>query len=125
MLYKIDKNGFVVNEAGLEKVQPYYRKILEEINKLYNDKLGDNLLSIYIRGSVSVGRANPGISDIDSIAVTKKELSREELIWIIKSSKKLEKKYPKAGFFDLTVVSLEELKNLKFTIFYLKMLLKY
>jgi len=113
MLYKIDKNGFVVNEAGLEKVRPYYRKILEEINKLYNDELGDNLLSIYIRGSVSVGKAKPGISDMDSIAITKKELSREELIWIIKSSKKLEKKYPKAGFFDLTVVSLKELGNLK------------
>lgn len=113
MLYKIDKNGFVINEANIKKVQSYYRKILEEINKLYNDKLGDNLLSIYIRGSVSVGKAKPGISDIDSIAITKKELSREELPWVIKSSKKLEKKYPKAGFFDLTVVSLEELRKLK------------
>lgn len=113
MLYKIDKNGFVVNEAGLKKVQPYYRKILKEINKLYNDKLGGNLLSIYIRGSVSVGRAKPGISDIDSIAITKKELSRKELLWIIRLSNSLEKKYPKAGFFDLTVVSLEKLKNSK------------
>lgn len=111
MLYKIDKNGFVVNEANPKKVQPYYKKILVEISKLYNEKLGDNLISIYIRGSVSVGKAKPRISDIDSVAVTKKELPREELFWIIKASKRLEKKYPKAGFFDLTVVSLEELKN--------------
>lgn len=82
MLYKIDKNGFVVNEARLEKVQPYYRKILKEINKLYNDKLDDNLLSIYIRGSVSVGKAKQGISDIDSVVVTKEELLRKDLIWI-------------------------------------------
>lgn len=113
MLYKIDKNGFVVNEANPKKVQPYYKKILEEISKLYNEKLGDSLISIYIRGSVSVGKAKPGISDVDSIAVTKKEVPREELFWIIKESKRLEKKHPKAGFFDLTVVSLEELKNSK------------
>ena len=80
MLYKIDKNGFVVNEAGLKKIQPYYRKILEEINKLYNDKLGDNLLSIYIRWSVSVGKAKPGISDIDSIAVTKKSYQGSSIL---------------------------------------------
>jgi len=36
------------------------------------------LISVYIRGSVSVGKAKSGISDIDSIAVTKKEVSREE-----------------------------------------------
>lgn len=111
MLYKIDKNGFVVNEANPKKVQPYYKKILVEISKLYNEKLGDNLLGIYIRGSVSMGRARPGISDIDCIAVTKKELPRDQLLWIIQASDNLEKKYPKAGFFDLTVVSLEEFKN--------------
>lgn len=42
MLYKIDKNGFIVNEANPKKVQPYYRKILVEISKLYNEKLSDN-----------------------------------------------------------------------------------
>lgn len=57
MLYKIDKKGFVVNEARRGKVQPYYDEVLKEIDKLYSEKLGDNLLSIYIRGSVSVGKA--------------------------------------------------------------------
>ncbi|GEM_PF-6119893 len=54
------------------------RKILAEISKLYNEKLGDSLISVYIRGNVSVGKAKSGISDIDSIAVTKKEAPREE-----------------------------------------------
>jgi len=51
---------------------------LAEISKLYNEKLGDSLISVYIRGNVSVGKAKSGISDIDSIAVTKKEAPREE-----------------------------------------------
>ena len=73
MLYKTDKNGCVINEANLRKIRPYYRKILQEINQLYIDKLGDNLLSVYIRGSVSVGRAKPYISDVDSVAVVKRK----------------------------------------------------
>lgn len=72
MLYKTDKNGFVINEASPKRVQPYYRKILKEISGLYNEKLGDNLLSIYIRGSVSVDKVKPDTSDIDSITITKK-----------------------------------------------------
>ncbi len=72
MLYKIDKNGFIVNEASLRKIQPYYRKILQEINQLYIDKLGSNLLSVYVCGSVSIGIAEPYVSDIDSVAIVKK-----------------------------------------------------
>ena len=72
-------------------------EILKEISDLYNEKLGDNLLSIYIRESVSVSKAKPDIFDINSITVTKKsfpernffELSRHQIIW---------KKYPKADF---------------------------
>lgn len=113
MLYKADKNGCIVNEGSPKKVQPYYRKILKEIKKLHNENLGDNLLAIYIRGSVSVGRTKPGISDVDCVAVTKKGSTRNQLSWNTKMSNSLKKKYPKAGFFDLTVVSIKELKNSK------------
>lgn len=64
MLYKTDRNGYILNEADSKKIQPYYKKILKEINQLYIDELGSNLLNVYIRGSVSVGRAKPYISDM-------------------------------------------------------------
>lgn len=113
MLYKIDKNGYVINEADLSKIQPYYKKILQEINQMYINKLGTNLLSIYIRGSVSVGKAKPNISDIDSVAIVKRKLTRKKLLWTIKASDDLEKKYPKAGLIELTIVSLKELLKSK------------
>lgn len=109
MLYKTDKNGYVVNEANLRKIQPYYGRILKEINQLYIDKLGNNLLSVYIRGSVSVGKAKPYISDIDSVAIVKRKLTKNDLSWIVKMTNDLEKKYPKAGLVELTVISLGEL----------------
>lgn len=109
MLYKINKNGFIVNEANIKKIQPYYKKILKEIDRLYVDKLGDNLLSVYVRGSVSVGRAKFNISDIDSVAIIKRKLAKKDLLWIVKTANDLEKKYPKAGLVELTIISLKEL----------------
>jgi len=109
VLYKIDKNGFVVNEASFKKIQPYYKKILEEINQLYIEKLGSSLLSTYIRGSVSTGKAKPYVSDIDSVAITKNKIPNRSLLWTIKVSRSLEEKYPKAELFELTIVSLQEL----------------
>lgn len=40
MFYKLDKRGFIVNEASIKKIQPYYRNILKEINKIYKNRLG-------------------------------------------------------------------------------------
>lgn len=113
MLYKIDKNGYVVNEADLKKIQPYYKKVLQEINQLYINRLGNNLLSVYIRGSVSTGRVKPNISDVDSVAIVKRKLTRKKLLWIIKAADDMEKKYPKAGLIELTIVSLKELVKSK------------
>ncbi len=113
MLYKIDRKGYVVNESNLRKIQPYYKKVLQEINQLYVDRLGNNLLSVYIRGSVSTGRAKPNISDVDSVAIVKRKLIRKKLLWTIKAADNLEKKYPKAGLIELTIVSLKELLKSK------------
>ncbi|QQR77496.1 MAG: hypothetical protein IPJ67_05230 [Candidatus Moraniibacteriota bacterium] len=45
MLYKIDERGVVVNEASLEKIQPEYIPLVEEINEFYKRKLKENLLN--------------------------------------------------------------------------------
>ena len=51
MLYKIDRNGFVINKVAKSKIQREYKKILNGINELNMEKLGNNLLSIYIEES--------------------------------------------------------------------------
>lgn len=79
MLFKISNDGSVINEAHLNKVQPEYLSILKIINSYYKDVLKDNLVGIYIRGSVSVGRAKPYISDIDSVAITHRNVTKKVL----------------------------------------------
>lgn len=113
MLYKLDENGCVINEAKINKIQSYYKPIICELNQLYRKKFNDNLLSIYIRGSVSVRKARIGISDFDSVALLKKRLTKDKLFWTVRASRDLECKYPKAGMIEMTVLSWPELLTSK------------
>lgn len=105
MLYSINKNGTVVNDAHIDRIQEQYQPILEEINSYYKKELSDNLLSIYVRGSVSVGRAKPFISDIDSVAITSADISPKKQREIYEYSKKLQEKYPFVTLVDMTAIS--------------------
>lgn len=109
MLYSINKDGVVVNDAHIDRIQKQYRPILEEINNFYRKELGKNLLSIYIRGSVSVGRGKPFISDIDSVAIVSTDISPKKQKEIYEYSKQLQKKYPFITLVDMTVISPETL----------------
>ncbi len=111
MLYKIDSNGYVVNDASYLKIKKKDRKLLDEVKNLYINNLGENFLSFYIRGSVSVGRSKPFISDVDNVAITKKKIERKDLLWTIKETKNLEKRYKEIGMIELAVLAKEELLN--------------
>jgi uncharacterized protein len=113
MLYKINKKGIVVNEARRCLIQRKYKPVLEKISSFYLKELGNNLLSIYVRGSVSVGRARLFISDVDSIAITRKVISKKDLKAFLKYSREVQKKYPFVTLVDMTVISLEELLTKK------------
>ncbi len=109
MMYKVNRQGCIVNQASRKKITSYYSEAIDEIIGYYRQYLGEDILSIYIRGSVPLGRAKKMISDIDMIAVTRKKLSAERLKWTVEISKKLRKKYSQVEFFDLTTLSVNEL----------------
>lgn len=73
---KTDKDGFIINESSLDKIQSPWREAVEEIKQAYLDNLKDAVHSIYIRGSVARGVAIGGISDIDTLAIVTKEIDR-------------------------------------------------
>lgn len=113
MLYSINKDGVVVNDAHVDRIQEEYRSIIEEVNNYYKEELVSNLLSIYIRGSVSVGKAKPFISDIDSVAIVSTDISPKKQKEIHEYSKKLQEKYPFVTLVDMTVISLSTLLSEK------------
>lgn len=119
MLYNLNEKGEVINNASIDCIQPPYQSILKKIEKFYKKTLGENLLSIYIRGSVSVGRAKPFISDVDSVAITHTDVTPQKLKVINEYSKELQQKHPFVTLVDMTVISRkalwenDEFSNLK------------
>jgi|688.fasta_scaffold314868_2 predicted nucleotidyltransferase len=69
------------NEIGnntISEIQSEYQPVVEKTIEIIINHLKDNLDSIYLRGSVAKGYAQPIISDIDFIVITKNKNSTEE-----------------------------------------------
>lgn len=88
-----DENGYILNDSSLKKIKPEYFQIIEEVLKYYQTHLGLDLHSVYVRGSIPRGLGIEGVSDLDTIAVTKKDTNDLELEWVEKAEQELNKKF--------------------------------
>ena len=59
--------------------------ILDEIVKSYYGILKDNLVGIYLHGSLALGCFNPKVSDIDFLIVARDKLSLEVKREVVKN----------------------------------------
>ena len=66
--FDTDSEGYLINPASMTKIQEEWKPIVNDVVKTYKEQFGDDLISVYLRGSVSKGEAVAGISDIDSFA---------------------------------------------------------
>lgn len=89
-----DENGFIVNEASLEKIISPWKEVVEEVKNFYIKNLGDIVLSIYVRGSVSRGEAIKNISDVDTFAIISKDIKDIDRSWVKETQKSLKEKFP-------------------------------
>jgi len=67
--WAMDSEGYVVNDASIDKITPPWSAIIDRAVQMYTSNLGNRLMSIYVRGSVSRGRGIPGWSDVDTFAI--------------------------------------------------------
>lgn len=66
---KLDNLGYIINPARLEHLPEYGSVLVETIQEAYLKAYGNDLHSIYLRGSLVRGSFVPGISDIDAIGL--------------------------------------------------------
>ncbi len=88
-----DENGFLINPAAVEKIQPEYEAVIASVVDLYKQRFGESLRSVYIRGSVAKGQAIEGVSDIDAFAfvdLSEEKMNQREQV----GDKELLEKYP-------------------------------
>lgn len=94
--YPMDEEGRVLNRARLENIVAPWNEVVAALLDCYGQKLGDQLHSVWLRGSVVAGTAVPEISDLDSFAFVHGagEKKWEEPQWGKTASDKLIEQFP-------------------------------
>ncbi|MGX7394454.1 aminoglycoside adenylyltransferase domain-containing protein [Carnobacterium mobile] len=90
---------------------------LNQLKKLFIQNLKENLVGIYIHGSIAYDCFNENFSDIDLIIVVRKEVTREQKISILKGILNLWDSFPKKGV-EFSVVKEENCLDIKYPIPY-------
>jgi len=80
-----------------------YQKLLSDISKQYRQLLGDNLIGIYVHGSIAFGCFNWNRSDIDFIVVVDTPLTQSTKQQLLKVLENLRHQSPPKGF-EMSVV---------------------
>jgi hypothetical protein len=100
--------GFIVNHTGAEKIVDPWKPVVEAVREGYLTHLGDNLHSVYIRGSVARGLGRESVSDVDSIAVVK-DGKVSEITWDVPLSKELTSRFPFCTGIEIVCLPHEDL----------------
>lgn len=90
---------------------------LKELKKIFIQNLNDNLVGIYIHGSVAYGCYNSGRSDIDLIIVVKEKVTKKQKIEILKNILTVWKTLPKKGV-EFSIVLKANCLSLKYPVPY-------
>lgn len=103
-----DQNGFIVNESSVLKFQEKWKPAIEETVAAYREHFGDNLTSVYVRGSVGRGKAIDGISDLDTRAIVNLPKDQIDVKWGREFNRRIITKYPFIKQVEIEVSSPEQ-----------------
>ncbi len=103
-----DEDGFLIKTVSEKTLQrellPLIKKVILVAQKLF----GNNLHSVYIRGSVAKGSFIAGISDLDVVVVTLNDCGDEIEKQYIREIKQLEQNYPKVQGIEKVIKTTEQ-----------------
>ncbi|WP_313370569.1 aminoglycoside adenylyltransferase domain-containing protein [Sedimentibacter sp.] len=88
-------------------------QLLDEIKYSYSDILQENLVGIYLHGSLAMNCFNPLLSDIDFIAVVKNKPFDKDLRDLVNFLLELTDDCPNKGF-EMSVMTEKDTKNFKY-----------
>ncbi|WP_102401782.1 aminoglycoside adenylyltransferase domain-containing protein [Haloimpatiens massiliensis] len=87
--------------------------ILDSIIESYHDILQDNLIGIYIHGSLAMNCFNPDVSDIDLLVVIKERINFNTKRQLIDILLKLSKKGPHKGL-EMSILLEDDVKHFRY-----------
>ncbi|PAF35731.1 nucleotidyltransferase [Terribacillus saccharophilus] len=110
---KNDHNGFIINDASLDKIDTRFFELIEKVIDTYRHQLGSDLHSVYIRGSIPRGLGIPEVSDLDTLCVTNKALKDLDLDWVNNAEQKLNKDSSCINGVEMSFFNLDDICNTK------------
>lgn len=99
----------------INELTPYsdVNNILLDILNNIRNALGQNLVGIYLFGSLSYGDFNPDSSDIDVVVIINNPLTRQELLLLKQLHQNIKEKYQKwSERFECSYTPVDMLKNI-------------
>lgn len=106
-----DHNGCIMNEASLNKIDTTFLALIEKVVKTYSQHLGPDIHSVYIRGSIPRGLGIPGVSDLDTLCVTNKELKEIDLDWSKKAEREINEDFVDVNGVEMSFFHLDNICN--------------
>lgn len=110
----MDVEGFIINDAHVDKIQPVFLEVIQEIKDTCCQLLRDNLHSVYIRGSIPRGIGIEGVADIDMIILVRKDPKAINLSWRKKLEVQIAKQFNCISGVELSFYSEKEVTNSEF-----------
>ncbi len=110
-IQQLDEEGYIINDLFLDNMQPEYKVPLDEIIHLAKDRLGEQLHSVYIRGSVAKGKAIPEISDLDTMLIVHQMPSKELYQQLRAAREVIDSKYDFLNGIELPIYLYGDLKD--------------
>lgn len=111
---EVDECGHVVPRASADLVQDQWRPLVEAITELYRKSFGANLHSVWLRGSVAKGQAQPGCSDLDTFAYVHRPASWPESM--TEGEAQLSRQFPFCQSLEMWAKPVSELKGDRVTV---------
>jgi hypothetical protein len=93
-LLSTDVGGFLVNGSSLDAVPATWMPLVAASIAAYRERLGADLHSVWLRGSVVNGSTADGISDLDTFAIVRAGDRPEPVPWAMEVHERLVAEYP-------------------------------
>ncbi len=84
----------------------FYEELLTRFVNMSKATLGDNLVGVYLHGSLAMGCFNPGKSDLDLILVVENDISKDTKLEFLQNVVKFNEEAPQKGI-ELSIVKRE------------------
>lgn len=107
-LWPLDADGYLLSDAGADKILPPYQAAVAAAVTAYREHLGAQLSGVYVRGTVPRGQAVPGVSDLDCFAVVSGDPETIDDTWLKAAGAKIARLHPIVSDVQLEIWPLAE-----------------